>query len=594
MGVPSYFGWIIKRLKKHGSAHTREVVTGELPNNLPIHRLYFDFNCLIHGAKHVEVNNDVSISTAIIARVIEMTRTIIALVQPTDLIYIAIDGSVPMGKCKQQRFRRFKAMQEARDLHLIAQNYQHPVSSNGFDSNAISPGTQFMQELSESLQQAFQFDSRLVIIDDSLNPGEGERKIMKHLQKDHLISVDQRVVIYGLDADLIFLSLGLHHPAIYLIRENTFRQTVNSEIPEYMFVNIPNLAHHIVAVITESEPIYWKLAKTELSRLPIDSYESSRIIDDYIVISFLLGNDFVQRLYCLEIKNQGCEIILEIYRYCLRQTQNYLVERSNDNNNRVKLNIDFLRLFFEQLLPVEQEFFANPPKFFQYASQRDATPYETAVQAYQSVPEFLYRLTVRYPTEIENDYYHSLFHSTDYYLSTYESPTKAKETTLNIKIILKEYWKSLIWTAHYYLTECLDYHYVYPFNYAPLVINLSETVHYLDKKKVKASFHQQSQPLDPLHQLMIILPPSSYHLLPRPYHQLLKLQTMQPYFPKYFSLSYYGNTHLHQCAPRIPILSAKLSLKYYLYLKNVHESELAASSDNDYQSNSKNNSYSNK
>ena len=53
-----------------------------------------------------------------------------------DLLYIAIDGIPPKGKMKQQRMRRYKSI------------YENKV----WDTNAISPGTKFMDKLNQRLK----------------------------------------------------------------------------------------------------------------------------------------------------------------------------------------------------------------------------------------------------------------------------------------------------------------------------------------------------------------------------------------------------------------------------------------------------------
>ena len=44
---------------------------------------------------------------------------LIKYTNPSKLVYIAIDGSVPFAKCKQQRCRRFKTVKENIDIKNI-------------------------------------------------------------------------------------------------------------------------------------------------------------------------------------------------------------------------------------------------------------------------------------------------------------------------------------------------------------------------------------------------------------------------------------------------------------------------------------------
>ena len=56
----------------------------------------------------------------------------------------------------QQRARRFKSCKDAEKIHEIedALSKEHGITKkkNSFDSNVISPGTEFMERVSEALQ----------------------------------------------------------------------------------------------------------------------------------------------------------------------------------------------------------------------------------------------------------------------------------------------------------------------------------------------------------------------------------------------------------------------------------------------------------
>lgn len=624
MGVPSYFGWIVKLVKKRGLQSiikarlpsSSDVATSVTDTNASCHRLYFDFNCLIHRAcrevwdKRTNYTSSNAIVKAMIGNVINVMHEVIGETNPRELIHVAIDGSVPMGKCKQQRYRRFKSVQETRDHERIRAEVKSSLTNHlegdpdlnkqeiredsdfeldtidtaikfqNFDFNAISPGTEFMKQLADAIRLKFEEWQLLMpnvtfIIDDSHSPGEGEHKIVHHV-KSNFPGANETIVIYGLDADLIFLSLSLHHPATYLIRENTFQEPVlgsNLTPPKYLIVEISSLESAIINLITNTEPVN-NLDCSEIAleiSLPVQTegvlgFDRKCLINDYIAINFFLGNDFVSRFFSLSIKNGGCEIILETYRRTLRErsliplpgflTPTYLVEQQTRDDAQFGYNLPFLVAILERLAKHEATWFKSPDKYFPF-TKRDLGPVKQALESYSIVPKWRHYLPreamptcdnhIGYQSAVEN-YYHLLF------------------GTLDVNGILTEYLKSLIWTLNYYLDRCLDFNYYYPYNYAPLVADFLASLKSSSLTSNQIEF-ESSSPVEPYHQLMIILPPSSFHLLPEIFHEFPLLQEFREYFPETFELQYYGHRFTWECPPKIPILDAKRTSNHYQYLK---------------------------
>lgn len=130
----------------------------------------------------------------------------------------------------QQRSRRFRTAKETADKvaereaarrEMIEQGQTPPPAkdaSHEFDSNCITPGTEFMAHLSECLR--YYIHDRLgsdpgwrnlkIILSDATVPGEGEHKIIDYIRKQRANPAhDPNTMhcLFGADADLIFLGM---------------------------------------------------------------------------------------------------------------------------------------------------------------------------------------------------------------------------------------------------------------------------------------------------------------------------------------------------------------------------------------------------
>ena len=102
-----------------------------------------------------------------------------------------------------------------------------------FDSNCITPGTEFMVKLQKQLEYFVSmkvstdplWQKTQVILSGHQVPGEGEHKIMefiRHQKSQPDYNVDTRHCLYGLDADLMMLGLCSHEPYFSLLREEVY------------------------------------------------------------------------------------------------------------------------------------------------------------------------------------------------------------------------------------------------------------------------------------------------------------------------------------------------------------------------------------
>ena len=251
MGILSYYRTLLK---------TNPNIVIHDP--VEIDHLYLDFNGFIHGSLHKLKDNEEEINEKnILKQCCTDLSEIIDIIQPKKSLYLAIDGVAPKAKMMQQRYRRYKSSLEDKP----------------WDTNAITPGTEFMKKLSKTLKlYSKKFEIKVIISDASI-PGEGEHKILQYMKAN---PTDDPSCIHGLDADLIMLLLTLDQKNLYIYREQ------QDDIKPH-FVSIDNFRSEI---------------------------DNGSNVKDYIFLCFLAGNDFVPHIPSIEIKFDGIDKMINLHK----------------------------------------------------------------------------------------------------------------------------------------------------------------------------------------------------------------------------------------------------------------------------------------
>ena len=245
MGIPSYFSHIIR---KYGS------IIKKFHKFKGVSNLYFDSNSLIYDIiklhKWSDIDTKEDYEQEIYRKLCVQIEEYIDKIRPAKKVLIAFDGVAPVAKLNQQKTRRYKS----KFIQYIENSIQNKPNSK-WDQAAITPGTQFMNNLDKYIQNYFNdkynnTNNPLQIIVSGTNEfGEGEHKIFDFIRANEEYHANTTTFIYGLDSDLIMLCLNHLHISknIYLFREspdfaNSLNRQVESNILCYLDIQQLSIA----------------------------------------------------------------------------------------------------------------------------------------------------------------------------------------------------------------------------------------------------------------------------------------------------------------------------------------------------------------
>ncbi len=459
MGIPGLFRHIIKRYNNS--------IINDIRNDKNRY-LYFDYNGLIHNCKsqvssinsdnklNDHENNQDFIENQIIEKCIKYTENIIKYINPT-LSFISIDGVPPLAKSIQQRKRRYKSAKENSNIDY------------NFDSNCISPGTNFMKKLNKSLEKMIKRwtkKNKKIILSSSDQPGEGEQKIFEQIKKSK--DIDANHIIYGLDADLIMLSLICPNN-LYLLREvkdfeKIFKYTNNIKtLFNYLDINIlkENIINHIS-----------KIYKFDIKN--IDNF-----FDDFVFIGFFLGNDFLPHFKCLDIYINGIDTLINYY-MDLHKKKKYIV------NKKSSINMDNFLLFLQKLSKDENNLVKKNSKYYENKNL-DQNIYRNIENWRKNYYNYHYNTNcINYINKISKNYLNMLKWNFDYYFNS--SPS--------------------CWHSYYKYDAAISIYHLYSY-----MKNTNIDLNNIKFEKNKSLTTDQL--------LMIILPPKSINLIKKKYHNFM-------------------------------------------------------------------------
>lgn len=546
-GIPKLFRWLVDLYPQ---------VIEDIDSKTGTDYFYLDMNGIIHSCTHGNADYLVTVTeTEMFQRIFLFTDRLIKMVNPTKMIFLGVDGVAPRAKMNQQRARRFKASKEREIMQAdhFSKVGSLPIS---FDSNCITPGTEFMDRLStafkgwiEHQQQEDEFwrTGATVIFSGPDVPGEGEHKAMDFIRSlqanDSSYRPKERHCMYGLDADLIMLSLATHEEHFTLLREKTTvrKRDSLSLLPEdFELLEVAVLREMISKYFTpepdgdsmhtlrsvekrfsrkdweEFTAVDNSIATAVLGESKEHGYDVNRLVDDFIFLCFFVGNDFLPSLPHLDISDGSLNMLMDTYRQMLPALRGHLT-------NGEKIHLPRLELFLQEIARRE-------PLYFEQRAADDHEPtYGTA--------------------DYKACYYQNKLEIEHLVPQVKESEDKELQVLLGSRAVVGSYLEGLLWVLQYYHTGCKSWTWYYPHLYGPCASDFKNL------PDLQPAF-STGQPFTPLLQLLSVLPPQSGHLLPKAYSELMTSQTspLSTYYPSNFQVDGNGKRNAWECVVQIPFL----------------------------------------
>jgi len=444
---------------------------------------------------------------------------------------------------------------------------------------------------------------------------------------------NHRHCMVGQDADLIMLALATHEPHFILLREvidfnqnmrfGSARQTVMRQTKECQFQLLHLSVLREYVELDLSMPIKNSRDTPEQAIARVAAWtpkklDRERLIDDFILLTFLVGNDFLPHLPTLDIGEHAFDTIFNAYKTSLVcHDFDYLVEKGELRN------FAQLEKVFSLIGEQEAEILGNRDEDTKEFARRKAlrmkknsgrgsklvdTSLEEAEEA-EEAAERAYRealeeagdvaFTTRIGAEeskeeeeeevaVEEEEEEGVTHLYDAMATTSSATTKdyrgryyfEKFKILPKQVVasgfmddLKErYLEGLIWCLAYYTKGCISWNWYFPYHYGPMLIDMTNLTEVCDRIKFDLG-----QPFRPFQQLLGCLPPLSMKLLPRKYQWLMTADNspVLDSYPSEFGIDQNGKKNPWEAVVLLPFIDEKKLLE----AERIHcpESSLSAS-----------------
>lgn len=582
MGVPGFFTWLLQNKKKLGA---NNLILDNLPYK--VEWLMLDTNCLLHpcvanilekytkGQLLIIPTKDlrVQIEQYIWEKIIQCIDDMIEQTKP-EYIYIGIDGVAPIGKILQQRQRRYRFLFDKKiklNSSYTIDELEEMITKTTNKSNGIkepvlplasielTPGTDYMERINQlMIKYVKTLKNRNIkcIYSSYHDEGEGEHKILQYIKTNIESTSTLPIVIYGLDADLLFLSLSLGWKYnLYVMREKQIfanKEIDLNEVPEYNYVEIKQL--HIL-----------------ISNLEIST-------NDFIVLCYLIGNDFLPGLLTTDVKKGGLDKIFKAWNN-IKEKLGIQMEYENCHNildsEQIQSNIKTIKSYLVEYDPKIKKFHINlyllkklfcelswTEKYIWKNINRDKLLNQDNLDSDEKekllkfkeedkiiqLSKFILGQTsnINFLKKIE-------FSSSEEYYSYYLGINNYDIDNDIIKKMVYDYIKGIEWCIGYYLDICPSWSWGYNFMVTPTI---KDIINFFPQTNEQIEIKFSPRILNPVEQLILAIPPQTYkYVIESELIEKIKSNKNIGYmFPESFQIDINKEHFFWKCQVKIPIV----------------------------------------
>ena len=275
------------------------------------------------------------------------------------------------------------------------------------------------------------------------------------------------------------------------------------------------------------------MADTPVPNEPIDAESRIR---DFVVCCFLLGNDFLPKAPCLFIHDDGIEHILSAYVYALETLPAHRLTTSGGDIDLVMLGAILEQLGATEGFRMQAFHRKNRHRFM---ARQGATELEVELAEYDAIHPFPDD-SVQLGRAGWKDRYYRTFFDVDRHAER-----------RRIAAISKSYVQTMAWALRYYTYGVPSWSWFYPHHHAP---PLSDVARYLASSKDAPFQFVMGKPVEPVVQLLCVLPPQSFALLDDTLRALVESKRL-PWYPSTFEEDCTNKRKRWQTVPLLPFVT---------------------------------------